>query len=340
MISNLIILMVAALCSTIVPQHNKRLQKIVLLIFAGILIVFAGFRKKYSTPDYAIYVDMFLYPSFLKVEPAFSTISALVHYFAGNQYVYLFVIFALLAVILKSYAIIRLTDLWLFSLLVYISYFFILHDLIQIRAGVSSALLLLALKPLTDRKLLPFLGLSILAITFHYTALLMLPLWFLPKLNKKILALLIPFAYILYFLKLNIIYIIPIPYIKEKIEIYQQLQSVSSEMDKINVFNMLFLLKVSIFYFFLLKYKTVEAKNRYFPILLRVYGLALFSFVAFSTMPVVAFRVYEYLATVEIILIPLLWYCFRYKLIGRISIYSISLLLFYFILFYNKLIPS
>lgn len=102
---------------------------------------------------------------------------------------------------------------------------------------------------------------------------------------------------------------IPIPDIQDKLDMYNSLQGSGIEwMDKINVFNLVFLVKVLIFYIMLWKYDLLKLRNEYFPILLKIYCLSLFVFPAFSFFPVAAFRMSEYYGVVEIIFFPLLIY--------------------------------
>lgn len=65
------------------------------------------------------------------------------------------------------------------SLVFFYSYFFLLHGVIQMRAGVASGFFFLSIIPLYNKKLISFILLSACACFFHVSSLLVLPLYFL-----------------------------------------------------------------------------------------------------------------------------------------------------------------
>ncbi len=304
------------------------------------MILIVGFRDEYSDRDHKMYIDMFENKSDAIVEPAFLFISYILHTVSGNNSIYLFVCFAILGIVLKFIAIKQLTELWFLSIAIYCSNLFILHELTQIRAGIASGILLLCIKPIYDRNLKRFLFFAFLAFSFHFSAILFFPLWFFgcnPR--KKVLLLALPLGYVAYFLGFNIIYTLPISGIQEKIEAYKKLQEFEGEIwDVINVFNFLFLGKIAIFYFMLWKYDLFASCNKYFPILIKIYCLSLMSFLIFSTLPVVAFRINELLGVTEIVLFPLLFYSIKERIVAKILILSIGCLYIYIHLFYSAII--
>lgn len=78
-------------------------------------------------------------------------------------------------------------NIWL-SLLVYLSYTFILHDMIQMRAAVAIGLLLIAVRFIRERQWILYFLFIGLASTFHYSAIIFFLFYFLPSkyLNKWI----------------------------------------------------------------------------------------------------------------------------------------------------------
>lgn len=93
-----------------------------------------------------------------------------------------------------------------------------------------------------------------------------------------------------------------------------------------------------IYYFIYFKYKQLENCNRYFPLLLKIYGFSLFIFPVFSFIPIVGYRLSELTGCVEIILYPLLVYCFTPKIIAKGIVIFIGLLLLLVNIFYKQLI--
>lgn len=323
------------------PIGNKKFVEIILYCFGFILVLIAGFRGEGVDKDYINYLDYFKDSDFHSVEPSFVIISRIIKLFTTNPTL-LFVCFAAFGVSLKIKAIKQLSDVWLLCLVIYTSYFFILHEMTQIRAGVASAMLLLCIKPIYDRDWKRFLLFVFIAVLFHYSALIILPFWFLSRKPRKAWLLLsIPIAYGIYFAHVNLIALLPIPGIKEKIEVYQELQDLGNDQwNKINVFNLLFLAKIAIFYFVLWKYDLISTYNKYTAILLKISCVSLASFLIFATMPIMAFRINELCGIVDIILIPSLFYAFKPRWFAKAVVIVIGLSLMSIILFYNKLIAS
>ena len=284
-----------------------------ILIFLGVLLVLlAGFRIGSQFPDYSSYLVLYeqVKSGDALVELSFICISKIVA-FLFNNVLFVFLIYALIGVTLKLVAIKQLTDLWLLSLVVYVANFFILHEMIQIRAGIASAFLLLSIKPIYDRNFKKFITFTLLAIFFHISSLIILPLWFLGefkyKANLSYMISIMPIAYGIYFMKITVLNFIPIPYVQEKLELYALLQELGTAdfLTDINVFNYVFLAKIIIFYLLVWKSQLLMLQNKYTIVLLHIYAVSLFMYPALAMMPVLAGRVSELLGVVEIILFPL-----------------------------------
>jgi hypothetical protein len=258
------------------PTNDNDGYKLLFLLFGIILFFTAAFRGD-GDFDYSGYVYMLNRTDSFTVEPTFILFSYIINEFLDGNAIYLFVFYAILGVYFKLLAIKQLTELWFLSLVIYVSNYFILHEMTQIRGGVASGLLLLCIKPLYERNLKMFLFLCALAFSFHFSAIIFLPLWFLgnqPK--KKWLFWAVPFSYVLYFAGINLIIEIPIPGIQEKILMYQKLRELDpTDVVQTNVFNFVFLAKVAIFYFLLYKYDLIHSHNKFFPILMKVYCFSL-----------------------------------------------------------------
>ena len=340
MIKILIVIFAIALLLTFLT-FKKKLEKVILVFFAIILIIVTSTRGPGVDRDYENYKKIFIEYKTYEVESTFYYISHFITNFLGGEVFYLFFIYALLGIGIKFFAINRLTKLKTLSVLVYVSYYFILHDFTQVRAGVASALLLCLLQPIYDRKWFKFFIIATIAIFFHYSALILLPLWFLnAKTLNKWYYLLIPAAYVCYALNVNIVTVIPIEEIRTKIELYQKLQEydVSGEWDVINVFNLFFIARILIFYYLFFFYEKLQKINNLTILLIKIYGISLALFVVLSTMPILAFRVNELMGIVEIILIPLLIYTMPNRTIGKLVVYVIASAFIFLLLFYNRLI--
>jgi hypothetical protein len=297
------------------PEDVKRNKWI---FFVGmLLLILSIYRDGSSTRDYLGYVDLYNRTD-QQVELSFYIIGRVVKNIFCNNVLFLFLIYAIIGICLKLKAVQQLSTFWAFSMLIYISNFFILHELTQIRVGVASGFMLLCIKPVYDKDWKRFLLFSAGAIFFHYLGLLVLPLWFLrkKKVNSILFSSLLPLAYLVYFLKINVIEsvipLLPIEYIQHKYASYQAAQAMNMDsFNKINVFNYVFLAKCGIYYILLWKNKIITEQNNYAPLLIKIQGIALTCFVLLAAMPVYAFRISEFFGVVELITIPMLIYTFK-----------------------------
>jgi len=332
----LIIFLLAAILALLPISSPGKISYILSGLLGGLLVLVSGFRIGSHFPDYSSYLILYddIKTGDVIVEVSFQYIAKFVQLVFDNVLL-LFFIYALIGVSLKIIAIKQLTDLWLLSLVVYIGNFFILHEMIQIRVGVASGFLLLCIKPIYDRDWKKFLLFSLLGILFHVSSLIVLPLWFLGNIKKKILisilVLIIPAAYVMYFLKVTVLNFIPIPYVQEKLDLYISLQELGEEnfLNGINVFNFVYLARIVIYYFLLYKSELLAKHNKYILILLSVYGFGLFMYPALAVMPVMATRVSELLNVVEIILFPLFYYTLSPRAASKsvVIIWSLGILL-------------
>jgi hypothetical protein len=300
-----------------------------------VLIFTAGFRTPNSDRDYQNYLDFFNNAPDIIIEPFFIIISVIIKNTIGNSYTSLFLIFSFLSLGLKYFAIKRLTNLWFISAFVYFSYFFVLHDLTQIRAGVASSFLFFLVPAIYDRKPVKFLFICSIAICFHYSAIIFLFLWFINKgLGKTFLVLLIPVGYFFYFLNFDLFFSLPFESVNSKLNVYKTLQEYDTDREKINVFNLLFLFKILVYYLLLIKFNFLKNINKYSSIIISIYGFSLFSFLFFSKMPIVSFRIYELLGVIEIIAFTFVYYLFSSRLLP-LFFYLITAGIYFYVLLYN-----
>jgi hypothetical protein len=195
--------------------------------------------------------------------------------------------------------------------------------------GVDCGFFLLCIKPLYERDWKKYFLFSLLAILYHITAVITLPLWFLTenKIHKYVYALIIPISFILYFSNINfvnIISFIPIEYIEKKYDLYEKIGNI----EKSNVFNIFFLGKCLIYYVLLWKTKLLFINNKYSILLIKIYGISLSLFILFYTLPSISRRLNDMYGVVEIITIPMVIYIFKEKKLFKfcITVFSFALL--------------
>lgn len=95
----------------------------------------------------------------------------------------LLAIYGLLSIGMHLYAILRNSPNIMLSTVIYMSLFFVLHDVIQIRAGVALAIMMFAIRYIYERKWQIYFPLVFLAILFHNSAVVFLPFYFMPHQN-------------------------------------------------------------------------------------------------------------------------------------------------------------
>lgn len=322
-----------------ISRDNRRLQLTFYMIGGWVIMLLAFTIDRSNLPDYSEYLNNLQSVDNLHIEVSFIFIRYLVQNFFGNEIIVAFIIYALLGVGIKLVAIRRLTELSLLSLAIYLSYFFQLHDLIQIRAGVASACLLLCIKPLYDRNLRLFLYFTLFAILFHYSALIILPLWFLNprKEYRWIYALIIPASMIAYYCGISILSLlklIPIEHIRMKVEAYEEISiygnSWSAASDELNPFRLWHMFRVVVYYWLLWRLPIILKYNNYALIMMKIYAIGLSFLWIGASLSIIGGRIFELLAIVEIVLWPFIYYTVKPRTIGIVLVALLGLCNLYY----------
>lgn len=294
-----------------------------LFTVALLLIFIAGFRPIGLDRDSPNYVSLLNIPfsqaNFLDKEPAFWMLVEINRVlFSSNERTF-FLIFAIIGVSLKILAINRLSSMPFLSLWAYICLYFILHEMTQIRAGVASGIFLLAIQDIVNRNFKNYLIKTFLAVMFHYSAIIMLPLYFLnPKRINYALFLTLPILGIILGIltKNEMRYLIEMSseflpkFMGVKISTYLSLLEMG-EHNQIDIFNFYYTSLLIVCYFLL--FNTKYSKSNLYIILLKILGIMLFFFYSLAVVPVFAFRISEFLGVALIILIPHIALMFKQK---------------------------
>lgn len=286
-----------------------------------ILIITAGLRPVGLDPDSVNYEGTFLNyedPNILEgIEVTFLFISRIVHFFSNDVH-WLFIIYAILGVGLKVYAVRRLSSLYFLPIAIYLSYYFVQHECMQIRTGVLSGLMLLMVYYLGNKEKKKAFVLLAFGTLFHYSAILLIPLFFLnnSELKKRHLIIwtsIIPVAYLIHFAGITLFFdnIAELPLVGTKLSNYQTSTIKDTNDFGINVFSPLNLFTTTIYYYLLFFHKTIEYFDRFFPIMIKTMGLGIFIFVAMSFFPVVADRITMLYKTVSILLFADIYYTLK-----------------------------
>lgn len=339
--------------SLYISSGRFKYTQVLVYCLAFVLIIIAGFRKSTVDNDYLAYASLFKdidkplnyftnYSSYYFLEPAYFLIPSVIKNVFGAGIVWVFVVFAALGISFKFRAILKLTDFPFLSIAVYVIHYYLLHEFTQIRSGIVSGLLLLSVPAIYAKQKYKFLLITLFALCFHYMAIFLLPLYFLnpSRINKLKYYLLLIIPFIFYMAKIDIFSILALfnlGVFTEKLTFYQGLLD-EGLFTKINIFNVITLIQLTLCCIFIYKADYLSTKNKYSLILIKIYVISQSVFILFATMPVFAFRISGLYEIVQIIVLPFLIYIFTPRYVAISIIFAFCLLLLSVNLFHSNLL--
>lgn len=304
-----------------------------------LLILIATFRNP-ELPDYDVYLGFKLHAfDDERFEPSIFLIRSVSDWISSSYYVF-FSIYALLAVVIKLCALNQLTNLFFLSLLCYIGMDFPIHEMIQMRAAVAMGIMLWSFVFIYERRYWSYLGIVLLAVFFHYSALLILPLYFLNpySINKRLQIIILLISFSMGLAGIGLAYwvqFIPFEFVQNLFQAYQYQTFVENE--SFNPFSITIIV-LTIVQIILLSYADkLQMYNRYIYLLLKVQSASIVSFFLFNDMPIVGGRISEYYRIAFVISVPLIIYVCRYRNMGKLivvafcSIFYIRFLTLYYL---------
>nr|WP_298159966.1 EpsG family protein [uncultured Prevotella sp.] len=328
-IITIIFIIVSLLCFLEHRVSNEH-KSILYWGLAFILILIAGFREVGIDPDSYNYEYAYLHYDNPRLEdamePSYFAIAAFFNMFTKNVHA-IFLFYAAIGLILKFIAFKKFSELWFPPVVMYLSFIYELHECVQIRTAIMSGLFMIAILYIAESQRVKATILILIGTVFHMSALILLPLVFLSnkKMSKKELCIwisLIPIGYVLYALGSNLLVNIPIPYIENKLANYQENADVIDV--GVNVFSPLQLFTTLLFLYLLYFQDTICTYNKYYPLMMKIFALSLFSYVAFAFLPVFSQRVSYLLRIVTIILFCNIYYTIRPKWVGMAVVILIA----------------
>ena len=290
-------------------------------------LIFVCTFKGYWLPDTIPYIESF-FQGDSRMEVMWSIFRGATLW-TGNPSS-IFFIYSLIAVTLTIRFIKKYSSSPILSLLIWMSYIFIIQDMIQIRQGVSSAIFLNTIPFIRKRNWKKFFGFNIIGVLFHISALTVLPLYFINvrKLHKRFYLWMIPACYFLYFAKLGVVFLIQ--YIQ--IDFIQALWITKSTMldvtEGVNLFNIRQIILVSICIFLWMNIEKIHRASPNSVIYIKIFTIAISTFIILFDVPDIASRINVIYSVSEIIAIPALLYVPHQRIYGKIVVLGISLLFF------------
>lgn len=330
MVISLILLFLACLSLSFIEERLRSLDKIFLFgVLAIAMILIAGLREVGSTPDTEAYSDMYYgkYEAVLEsvTEPTFTFISKILNSFSLSV-TSLFLTYAIISTI------IHLSFFWKFSkfpfltLTIYISYYYMMHDMVQIRAGVAAGLFLWAVYYFAESRKKLSLCFIFMGILFHYSATTGLVIFLfndkLPKWQRIFLYSIIPIGFVAYFTNIDISYLIPEDLWGTKLVAYREMKEKGLEDDiagwpleiNILIWMNIILYCASIYY-----HEFLTKQCKLVPIAIKAMAVGFFClFFLKGFSQVLGNRLNDYFSIVSIILWTISIYAFYPRIISKI----------------------
>lgn len=304
-----------------------------------ILVPIVGLRLLGPDADYNNYLNLLTLQNSLELltkEFGFRLLLGLNSWIFNTNVDTFFLLFAILGISIKFYAFTKTSPIPLLSLVLYFLSYFLLHDYTQIRAGVASGIFLLSIQDLSEGSKKRYIQKVILACLFHWTALIMIPIYFfVRRFSFSFFALLPYIGILIFFSRINFEqYILLAIADYPAVTIYYA--SHSGHNSIVNIFNVINMGFLGIFFgISALIYYMHDEFTALEIDLFKVFSTSIFAFYFFAILnkPVVAFRIFEFLNISLLLLIPYVVLKFKQWYLA-----SIVFLIFFLLYFYHLLV--
>lgn len=319
-------------------------QKLLALTAIGIVMICVATFKPMTTAD-AINYEAYFYQNEdvfveMSVEPSFIHMSRL-YMSLGYGITAIFLTYALIAIPLKLALLWKMTPFVFTSMIVYAGIYYPLHDVVQIRCGVATAFLFLAIVPLEKRQYIKATALLIIATFFHYSSLAFLPILLVGNMKvgkywKWILGAAIPICLLLYFAGLSVFSLIPKSLIEGKMDIYKDMSDAGAWEQNIPYKQTTFIVEFALLYFYIYFYDTIKMHCIYAHILIKMLVLEMGYLIMFAEIEVLGNRLHELFGMFNVLAYTQCMYCIKPRYAVRIGLAAFSLI-YYLIQMFNEL---
>lgn len=318
---------------------NKRDVKILYVIFGIAMVLIAGLREVGSTPDTDAYEEMFYAKDnnlmIVLTEPSFTLLSSFLRSFSLGVNS-LFMVYALISVPIHLTALWRLSKRPLLILTIYISYYYMMHEMVQIRAGVAAGLFLWAIYFYVNNKKTYSLIAILAGAFFHYSAIAGLIIFLLnnklPQWQKIVLYSIVPIGIIFYFAQIDLSMLLPDELGGQKLEKYREMRERGLEDDiqgwRFEI-NILIWMNIVLYYASIYYHDFLVKHCKYTTIAIKLQAVGFcFLFFANGISKVVGNRMNDYFSIVTMILWAASTYAFYPQLFSKIINNTISTIRF------------
>lgn len=340
MVISLILLFLTCMSLSFIEERlTPRDKKIIYVVLGIAMILIAGTREVGSTPDTVSYEEMFYAKEgdlmVLMREPSFSIIADLLHAF-GLGINALFFVYAILSIPTHLSFFWRISKVPLLTLTIYISYYYMMHDMVQIRCAVASGLFLWAIYFFVEGRRLLTLGLILLGAFFHVSALAGLVIFFcggsLPQWQRKALYWLVPVGLVVYFTQFDISTLVPDEMGGLKLMKYRTMKEKGLEDEqagwKLQI-NILIWMNIVLYYASIYYHDFLVKHFKYTTVSIKLQAVGfVFLFFANSISQVLGNRMNDYFSVASILLWTGSIYAFTPRLLSKLISNTISTIRF------------
>jgi hypothetical protein len=269
--------------------------------------------------------------------------SILKTYLSVKHYsLYAFILFAFLGVTIKFIAISRLVHFFFLAIFVYFCYFYLVHEMTQIRQGIASGVLLLIIPFAFNRQYFKCLFYILIASLFHYSSLFLCLIFFLNKTKQKqkLYAIILLTTFLLAFVDTSVVMTVlrldfgPFS-TKTQAAVNLIEAGLFTDINKLNIFFLLNFFSSAILLYYS---ELISQKNPYAVLIIKIQIIGLLLFQVFSATPSIAFRINDLLGIVSIISFTFYIYIFNNKWVGFTVTIMLSIIFLFICLFYGKLL--
>lgn len=318
-------------------------QRLLTLLALGIVLICLATFKPMTTAD-AINYETYFYRNDdtlveMSIEPSYIYLSRL-YLSLGFGVTAMFLTYALIAIPMKLALLWKMTPFVFTSMIVYIGIYYPLHDAVQIRCGVATAFLFLAIVPLEKRQYFKALVLTLFAALFHLSSLAFLPILLLGNIKmskywKWFLGAAIPICLLLYLAGFSAFSLIPKSMIEGKLDIYKDMSDMGLWGKKyIPYKQILFVSEFALLYLFIYFFDTIKKHCIYAPILIKVLALEMGYFIMFAEIEVVGNRLHELFGMFNVLAFTQCICCIKPRYVVRIGL-AVFALTHYLVQMYN-----
>lgn len=336
MVVSLVLIFIASLTLSFFEERLNEREKLILYSLIGFaMILVAGLREPGSTPDSEGY-EMMLQGNTNETleeatEPTFIFICSIINSLSLGVNA-LFLTYAFISIPIHLFALWKLSKKPFLTLTIYISYYYMIHEMVQIRAGVAAALFLCAIYFYVEKKKTHALGCILIGVLFHYSATIGLVLFLMrdkiPVWQTYILYLVVPIGLMAYFTNLDISFLIPDEIGGAKLAAYRNLKDMGIEEVQSGIRfegNPIIWINIILYYASIYYREYLNKYCKYTHIAIKVQAFAfccLFFINGFSQ--VVGNRFNDYFSVASIILWTASFYAFQPQLLSKIVSNTIS----------------